>query len=219
MNTLILLTKYPIPGHVKTRLAVSVWDKKACAFQKWALHKIIKEHKNRTYRLAIWLHQEDKLNRFVKDFWVSADQVFIQQWEHLGEIMDHAMNWGNEQWEKTILIWSDTVDITSQEIQQGFTDLKKTDAVLWPSNDGWYWMIWSWTHLTKIFLHMEYSHTFVFDQTTDRIQRSGKSLILGNKHIDVDTLDDLRLATETTPKIYNEIIEQLGLGKVLFPGR
>lgn len=215
MNTLILLTKYPLPWEVKSRLAVSIWDKKAARFQEWALQRLIKEHKNRTYRLVIGLRQEKHKDRFSKDFWISLDDIFIQHGEKLGHIIDHALSHGLSLWTSCIIIWSDTADIASEEIQKSFTTIAQWKTVLWPTNDGWYWMVWSSTALPEIFLNMEYSHPLVFNQTTDRLAAHGYTLSLVDKHVDVDTLDDLHQAAQSHPDIYKEIVEELKLEKVL----
>lgn len=157
----------------------------------------------------IWLAGLEDINLFALEYWVDVWDIFIQDGKDLWEIMNHAFEIWLQYWEKVMLIWSDTIDIAIKEFMSWFNDLDTHDIVLWPTNDGGYWTIGSKKTLPQILLNMKYSTDKVFQTSMDRCVENELSVSVQETHIDVDTIDDLRLMME---KIQDEwLLSALGL--------
>ena len=157
----------------------------------------------------VWLRQGEYIDRFVQDFWMCIDDIFVQQGDDLWAIMDHAMHVWLETADKTILIGSDTVDISHSEIEEAFVHLETHDMVIWPTNDGGYRMIGSTAPAWDILLDMEYSTQTVYEETLARMDTSSKTYMRMRTHIDVDTIQDLEAARAWRPDIYDEIRQEI----------
>lgn len=189
-QALIMLCKYPIPGQVKTRIAADTSDQIAADIQSRMLRYIISTHCNHAdYDLVIWLRHADLLTQFESEYSCYHEHNFVQQWDNLGEIIDHAIHYGLHHYDRIIIIGSDTPLITNEDILWWFTQLDNTDIVLWPVTDGWYWCIGSLQLLSEIVIPIIYSTESVLQNTIDQIQSHGLNYSLLDTKTDIDTID------------------------------
>lgn len=196
MPTLIILTKYPTPWEVKTRLWASIWMQKAALFQRTCLHKLIQTHQQQPYALLIWLKQPEKIKVFCEEFGIQETDVFAQQWDDLGAIMHHALSYGLSKSSSAYLIWSDVPLISPETIIQAYSTLARRDTVLGPAHDGGYYLLWSKHSIPEVITGMTYSTETVYQETCDRIEQYWYSLWVLPEMIDIDTIQALRQAAQ-----------------------
>lgn len=93
----------------------------------------------------------------------------------------------------TIVIGSDTPNITAQIVQQAITSLDTADVVIGPAHDGGYYLIGMKQLHEGLFEGISWSTEEVLEQTQDRARSAGLSVALLPVMRDIDTLKDLHV--------------------------
>ena len=191
-TSIIIFLRYPKEGKVKTRLASSIGYTKATK-----IYKTIAEH------TVDEIKQIQNCNKYIF-YSVEDEKDLIKQWlgkrffyshqegTELGERMKNAFAkvFGHGA-ENVIIVGTDIPELSSAEITKAIKDLEKFDAVIGPSEDGGYYLLGMKKFNQKLFEDIEYSTDKVFDETIDRITKSGMSYNLLNSLDDIDTEKDL----------------------------
>lgn len=180
-DKLIIFVKNPILGKVKTRLAADIGDESALE-----AYKMLLQH---TYQVAlncnvsISVYYADFVNE--DDLWNEFDKK-LQVQEDLGSRMFNAFkNEFNNKFERIIIIGSDSLDISSKIILDGFKALNKKDIVIGPAQDGGYYLIGSKKLIPEIFKNKKWSTDSVFIDTIEDINT------LKLNHFCLETLYDI----------------------------
>jgi len=138
-NCLLIFTRNPELGKVKTRLAKTIGDEKALEIYYFLLDK--------TKQVTQQIHDEKRVfyDSFIdeNDLWNSDDyQKFLQNGTDLGSKMQHAFSEAFQSgYEKIIIIGSDLYDLTPEIISTAFQQLNKNDVVIGPAIDGGYYLL------------------------------------------------------------------------------
>ena len=96
--------------------------------------------------------------------------------------------------DKIILIGSDTPDITGQIISQGFAELDKHDIIIGPSQDGGIYLIGMKEPHENLLSEQTYGHKEVLNELLDEIENRNLSVFKLPTLIDIDVKDDLKKA-------------------------
>jgi len=187
-EALIIFTRNPLLGKVKTRLAATMGDDKALSIYQSLLEYTAKITKELPCDLFVFYADDIFLN----DHW--SDDVYlkmIQEGKDLGSRMNHAFNiLFQRSYKKVVIIGTDCFELTSSIIQDAFTALNEHEVVIGPSVDGGYYL-----------LGMKQCHSFLFEEiawSTDSVYRSTITKLVTNKISyqaltllnDIDTEDD-----------------------------
>lgn len=209
-NLLIFLTKFPEEGKVKTRLWKSIWAKKASDIQALFIKKILKNnYSNKNYDFKVWLKWKENIKLFSSYFWLDKNNIFSQLWEGLGDIMDNAIKYWLKDYKRVIIIGSDIPLLDQRDFKHWFDILRERDTVIWKANDWWYYLIWMKKNNKDLFKDIVYSTNTVFDETIEKISNNNLTYLLLDEKIDIDTLDDLILASKQDKTWFlTEILEQ-----------
>ena len=138
-NLLIIFTRNPKLGKVKTRLAKTVGNETALEIYKYLLQK--------TRDISLQVSSDREVYYSVKirsnDIWDSKNYQKNQQvGEDLGIRMQNAFKNGFDAgYKKVVIIGSDLYDLTSENIEKAFTELDNNDVVLGPAEDGGYYLL------------------------------------------------------------------------------
>ena len=196
---LLVFTKNPQLGKVKTRLAKSIGDEKALLIFRKLIEKTaetigsISVHKNLYY------------SEFIQngDPWdTQVSEKRIQNGDNLGERMSNAFQDGFEQgFEQIIIIGTDLWDLESSDIDQAFKALENNTAVLGPATDGGYYLLGLSQWIPKIFENKNWGTASVLKDTMDDFKEQ-KVALLKPKN-DVDYYEDLR----TFPELLNHLYQ------------
>ena len=138
-NLLLVFTRNPELGKVKTRLAKTVGNATALKIYIFLLE--------RTRDIAVKVAADKAVYYSVKirenDIWdASIFQKHQQVGEDLGIRMLHAFKNGFKAgYEKVMIIGSDLYDLTAETIENAFIALENNEVVIGPAEDGGYYLL------------------------------------------------------------------------------
>lgn len=185
-NCLIIFTRKPEKGKVKTRLAKGVGEDKALKIYKYLLMHSAEITARVNSKKQVWYTDSIQKN----DLW--DDSVFekhVQPQGDLGHKMLKAFQHNfNQGFQKVVIIGSDLLDINSKIIETAFQLLEKNDVVIGPAEDGGYYLLGMNHCIPELFQNIDWSTEKVFKQTLERI--SDKSIALLDKKNDIDFKGD-----------------------------
>lgn len=185
---LIIFTRNPELGKVKTRLAKTIGDRSALEIYKF----LLQHTHNITSQLAVskQVHYSVKIRE--NDLWNETIYDKKQQvGDDLGLRMMHAFQQGfQEGYKRIIIIGSDMYDLSQSDIEHAFSVLKNHNFVLGPAEDGGYYLLGMKQMNEPIFQHKNWgTHTVLEDTLVDLKNESIKLVPIRN---DVDIYDDIK---------------------------
>ena len=186
-NLLLVFTRNPELGKVKTRLAKTVGNATALKIYIFLLE--------RTRDIAVKVAADKAVYYSVKirenDIWdATIFQKHLQVGEDLGIRMLHAFKNGFETgYEKVMSIGSDLYDLTAETIENAFSVLEKNEVVIGPAEDGGYYLLGMNSLEEKIFKNKDWGTETVRKDTLEDL-RDKKVFLLGELN-DVDVFEDI----------------------------
>lgn len=187
-NALLIFTRNPELGKVKTRLAKTVGDQSALDIYKF----LLKHTKKVTEPLAAdkQVHYSNSIGE--NDIWDNSNyQKHLQRGNDLGERMTRAFQDAfNQGYSKVIIIGSDLYDLSTEDLSQAFSYLEDHEVVIGPATDGGYYLLGLTNMMPEVFKNKAWGTETVFNDTLANVQ-SKKYLLLNPKN-DVDVYDDIK---------------------------
>mgnify|MGYP001603082538 FL=1 len=187
-NLLIIFTRNPVLGKVKTRLAKTVGDKTALDIYHFLLQKTKEVTKKISCDKKVYYSE-----KIIKDdLW---DQSIYQKREQygndLGEKMKNAFNDGfKNNYEKIIVIGSDLFDLEPSHINEAFKKLNHNNVVIGPALDGGYYLIGLKKLHPKIFQNKNWGTSSVRKETLKNLEKVDVHLLPMLN--DVDVIEDIK---------------------------
>lgn len=187
-NLLLIFTRNPELGKVKSRLAVAIGEVKALNVYK----ALLNHTKNITIDLPVTKQVCYSESIPKEDIW-TAD-IYEKKLQHgtdLGEKMHNAFKDGfSKGYEKIVVIGSDCDTLSSELISQAFESLVTRDVVLGPAEDGGYYLLGMKKNISAIFKNKAWGTATVLQDTLDDLKgHSLKELIILN---DIDVISDIK---------------------------
>jgi rSAM/selenodomain-associated transferase 1 len=186
-NLLLVFTRNPELGKVKTRLAKTVGNATALKIYIFLLERTrdiaVKVAADRTVYYSVKIREND--------IWdASIFQKHQQVGEDLGIRMLHAFKNGfNAGYEKVIIIGSDLYDLTAETIENAFTALEKNEVVIGPAEDGGYYLLGMNSLEEKVFKNKDWGTETVRKDTLEDLR--DKKVFLLEELNDVDVFKDI----------------------------
>ena len=186
-NLLLVFTRNPELGKVKTRLAKTVGNATALKIYIFLLE--------RTRDISVKVSADKAVYYSVKvrenDIWdASIFQKHQQVGEDLGIRMLHAFKNGFKAgYEKVMIIGSDLYDITAETIENAFIALENNEVVIGPAEDGGYYLLGMNSLEEKVFKNKEWGTETVRKDTLEDL-KDKKVFLLGELN-DVDVFKDI----------------------------
>lgn len=193
-DQLLLFTRFPEPGKVKTRLIPALGADGAAS-----LHRALTEH--------ILQIIKDFINLAKIDFCICSDGAEIHEMHEmfgsdhlcsfqaegdLGQRMSAAFAASLKQGRRrVVLIGSDCPGISAQILKSAFIYLDRYDLVLGPANDGGYYLIGLSALYPEIFQNLPWGTADVLAITLARAAGLGLKTILLEPLTDIDRPEDL----------------------------
>lgn len=187
-NLLLVFTRNPELGKVKTRLAKTVGNATALKIYIFLLE--------RTRDIAVKVAADKAVYYSVKirenDIWdASIFQKHQQVGEDLGIRMLHAFKNGFKAgYEKVMIIGSDLYDLTAETIENAFSVLEKNEVVIGPAEDGGYYLLGMNSLEEKVFKNKDWGTETVRKDTLEDL-KDKKVFLLGQLN-DVDVFEDIK---------------------------
>lgn len=187
-NLLLIFTKNPEAGKVKTRLAADVGEQAALEIYRILLAHTLAVTKD--LKCDKEVHYSEKIPE--NDLW--KEEGFtqkLQQGKDLGARMDHAFAEAfRNGYEKVIIIGSDLYDLEQKDLEKAFDTLEEHDFVIGPAEDGGYYLLGMREPTPEIFSGKNWSTSTVLQETLADLE--GRQIKLLDTRNDIDYYDDVK---------------------------
>ena len=184
---LMIFTRNPELGKVKTRLSKSVGDIMALDIYQFLLDKTKEVTQNISADKVVYYSEKITEN----DLWNSSlYKKEVQFGDDLGAKMEYAFQTAFENnYEKVLLIGSDLYDLEPSHINEAFEKLKNKDVVIGPALDGGYYLVGLKKNYPEIFKNKRWGTSSVRKDTLKNLEKVDVHLLpILN---DVDVLEDI----------------------------
>jgi len=187
-NLIIIFTRNPELGKVKTRLAKTVGNESALNIYKYLLNHTEQTIRNINSDKAVYYSVKVRDN----DIWDnSIYQKHLQKGDDLGIRMLNAFdNAFHNNYKKVIIFGSDLFDLQPKHIEEAFNKLEDNDVVIGPAKDGGYYLLGMKTLHPQVFKNKVWGTSTVFKDTINDLQN--ESVFLLEELNDIDTYDDMK---------------------------
>jgi len=201
-NLLLIFTRNPELGKVKTRLAKGVGAAAALT-----IYKRLLKHTHKEVQSLSATKRVGYSNRIgEKDLWEdSLFEKFVQKGDDLGIRMETAFNEGfSEGFQKIIIIGSDLYDLRTTHLEEAFKALDTQEAVIGPALDGGYYLLGLRKPIPAIFRNKVWGTETVLEDTKNDLKNT--SVYYLESLNDIDHAEDLAIYPEFVPYLNNEAI-------------
>ena len=181
---LVLFTRYPQPGHAKTRLIPALGAAGAAALHRRLTDATLATLLRMGLPVEVWVTGAPA-DAFAA--WLGADVPIRQQGEgDLGARMDRALRPV-----PAILVGSDLPTLAASHIMQAVAALAKGQVALGPAEDGGYYLVGLPEPAPFLFEAMRWSTPGVLAETRRRLEAHATPYALLPTLPDLDRPDDL----------------------------
>jgi len=197
--TLVVMTKAPIPGMVKTRLSPPLSMALCADLHEAFLRDTVRKATSLPDAHCVLAYAPDSGLSFFKSIIPDGCELILQEGDDLGERMLNCFKRFHSSCSPIVVIGSDSPTLPVCYIRTAidFLDLSQNDVVFGPTSDGGYYLIGMTGPHTQLFADMEWSTSWVLRTSINRCVELGLRWSLLPEWYDVDTPNDLaRLADE-----------------------
>ncbi len=189
-TALLVFVKYPEPGQVKTRLAVSIGDQKAAAVYRLFAETCMQRYQKISHTdCIVYCTPKEEKERIMK--WLGHQFIYdIQPEGDLGQRLTTGFQTQLQQYAKVIALGTDSPDLPSEYIEEAIASLEDHDTVVGPCNDGGYYLIGMKSNCTSLFQDIEWSTNLVLYQTLMNAKEHHISMDILPGWYDVDTKEE-----------------------------
>jgi uncharacterized protein len=191
-NLIIVFTRNPELGKVKTRLAQTIGNKATLEVYIQLLHHT--EHVLNSLNCDVAVYYSETIIQ--DDIWNKKTYTkYLQNGDNLGERMYNAFKEQfNLHYNKVVIVGSDLFDLKPQHITNAFKALEQNDVVIGPAQDGGYYLLGMSTMIPQVFVNKTWSSPTVFEETLKDLQNLKVNLL--EMLNDIDTFEDLKAHPE-----------------------
>lgn len=187
-NLILIFTRNPELGKVKTRLAASIGEENALEIYKHLLEHTRKVTLETNFDKRVLYSEEINTS----DIWNNhLFQKKLQFGKDLGVRMYNAFKEGfDDGYKKIVIIGSDLIELESNDIKEAIKKLENNDIVIGPAQDGGYYLLGMKQIPENIFRNKAWGTNTVLKETLKDAQNL-KHYLLQEKN-DIDTVEDIR---------------------------
>lgn len=185
---LIIFTRNPELGKVKTRLAKDVGDITAFKIYNFLLEHTVSVTRNLAVSKEVYYSEAIAENDIWKPEIYSKN---LQKGKGLGERMKNAFEEGFKNgYRNIIIIGSDLYDLHQEDLEKAFKLLQEKDAVIGPATDGGYYLLGMNQLFPEVFQKKEWGTSSVLEETLKDLKE--KKIGLLEARNDVDYYSDIK---------------------------
>jgi len=209
---LIIFTKYPEPGKVKTRLIPVLGKERAASLHQAMTERTLRWAKSLSRKnpdlIEIWF--EGGTRRMMEE-WLGPELNYFHQGDgNLGERMARAFSENFQKKKReVVLVGVDCPELTAFHGKAAFNALKNHDLVLGPADDGGYCLIGLKRMVPEIFRSIAWGTGTVHHETLERAKNRDLSVRNLNILHDVDLPQDLPIWERASNQSLSVIIPAL----------
>lgn len=190
---LVLFAKWPIHGHVKTRMANH--SSKDFALEAYlelyqASYQTISSYSSAVSDVYFDQALDESFAALFTDEFSVPSHYEIQQGDNLGERMANTIQAALDRMGRVVIIGSDCPVIDAEYLDQAFEALLSSDIVLGPAEDGGYVLIGASRFHPSIFDKVQWGTETVFAKTKENADRLGYTCHALSTRWDVDSVED-----------------------------
>ena len=186
-GSILVFLKEPRPGAVKTRLAASIGAVQAAQlYAQWTTAILDAIQPLRAAVSLIGYYAGDQ-NAVQRRWGPLVDQWLEQPEGDLGARLDFGFA---KTLAPCVAIGTDCLDVDVAILQQAFSHLERTDAVIGPAGDGGYYLLGLRRFVEGLFDGVEWSSPRTFRQQCEALRRAGMTIAELPMLDDIDTIDD-----------------------------
>ncbi len=187
---LIVFSKNPVAGQVKTRLAASIGEREALEVYETLRGITLVAAAGADCTKAIFYSDFIPENDLLL---TGGQESFLQEGKELGERMHRAFLKGfSLGFDHIALIGTDCPGLSSFLIDRAFVELEMQDAVIGPARDGGFYLIGLNKPMPELFLDRKWSTSLVLNESLRILGRQGAEYALLPALTDIDTIENLR---------------------------
>ena len=185
---IIIFTRNPELGKVKTRLAKTIGNEAALIIYKYLLDHTEKVISSIAYDKAIYYSEKVREH----DIWSNTNySKHLQQGSDLGKRMHQAFQNGfSSGYNKIIIVGSDLPDLKKHHVETAFKMLDEYDVVIGPAEDGGYYLLGMCILHSQVFESKQWGTSTVLADTLKNLQN--ENVFLLEELNDIDTFEDLK---------------------------
>ena len=188
-NLLIIFTRNPELGKVKSRLAKSIGNEKALQIYKELLAHTRKISENLDADKHLYYTNEiSNSDAWDASIYEKKIQVTGDLGIKMGNAFESAFLLG---YEKVIIIGSDIYDLTQSHIEYAFACLDKTDTVIGPALDGGYYLLGLKMYIPSVFKNKNWGSDSVLKDTVEDLDTKFSISFLETLN-DIDVISDIK---------------------------
>lgn len=185
-DLLMIFTRNPELGKVKTRLAKTTGNKAALEIYNFLLLHTFTITKSLNCDKVVYY--SDTVNQ--NDIWKLNYQKRKQKGDSLGERMLNAFSENLRNYDKVIIIGSDIYELKQDHIEQAYIKLNTHDVVIGPAKDGGYYLLGLKSLKPEIFKNKDWGTSSVLKNTIQDLKSENVHLLEALN--DIDTYEDLK---------------------------
>jgi uncharacterized protein len=188
-NALLIFSKYPRAGEVKTRMRPHLTEEQ-CLSLHLALLKdsILRARASRTRYIYLYLTENLPLP-FSTEIPIRA-----QKGKDLGDRMLAAFRMNLSNHKKVVVIGTDSPTLKGKDIDEAFNGLDRHEIVIGPSEDGGYYLLGMRKLIVEVFRNIPWGTSSVLKKTLEVLGNRKLKLLPSN--FDVDEVSDLHRLEE-----------------------
>ena len=198
-SLLLILTRNPVLGKCKTRLAATIGDEKALEIYKFLLEHTLKI----TEKLNVVkeVHYSEEI--WVDDIWSNETYIKkLQEGDDLGERMANAFRNGFKSgFKKIVVIGSDMFDLAQTDLENAFELLNTKDYIIGPAVDGGYYLLGMRLFNQNLFVEKAWGTDTVLRDTLKNLEKENFGLL--DVRNDIDYYEDIEHIAAFQPFLKN----------------
>lgn len=196
-KVIIVFTRYPKPGQVKTRLIPELGPERATILHQSMTQHVVACAREAalTTQASLQVHFQGGSREKMMEWLGTGITYHPQRGRDLGERMREAFRRTlREGAHRVVLVGSDLPGLTREILDQAFQALESCQVVLGPTLDGGYYLIGLKEDSPELFFGIPWGSKDVMKSTLERIAKLGLKVKLLEMLEDVDRPQDLPLA-------------------------
>lgn len=189
-DLLIVFLKYPRPGAVKTRLAVTIGAERAAALYREWVGQLLVQWQSIRPRISLIGYYEGAEEKAFSEWAPLVDEWWPQPAGDLGMRLTEGFCRGHSRPARTVAIGTDCLEVDAGSIEIAFRELDSHQVVIGPATDGGYYLIGSAEPRPGLFENIHWSSDRTLSDQLEVCRRHQWSTALLPLRSDIDTWDD-----------------------------
>ena len=191
---ILFFVKYPEKGKVKSRLSKKLNQNFTVDLYKMFVEDLLITLNKTEYNKIVCYYPETYIEKFKN--WLGKNYNFYpQHGKNLGQRMKSCFEFAfNKDFEKVIVIGSDSPDLSHNIFKKAFSSLNENDSVIGPTYDGGYYLLGfkKNRYSPNVFEKINWGTKTVFKETMNKLKNEYLKTEVMSYWRDIDTLDDLK---------------------------